>query len=217
MPRYDLVIFDLDGTLIDSKLDIAQAVNATLTAMGRESLPNETIYSFVGHGAPMLIRRVMGEAATDEDCAKALQYFVDYYHQHRVDYTTLYPGAGSTIDSFAEAGVKMAILTNKPEKISKAIMEDLGVAHHFIQVYGGNTFDQKKPHPIGIQKLIEQTGIAPEKTLMVGDSNVDIETAYNAGVGSCGMKYGFKPESLEDPKPHYLLETFPELKPIVLG
>lgn len=216
MRRFDLVIFDLDGTLIDSKLDIAHSVNATLAHMGKPSLENELIYSFVGNGAPVLIRRVMGDGATEDDCTRALKFFVEYYHEHRLDYTTLYPGAVDTIESLSEAGVKMAILTNKPAKISEAIMDGLGVAHHFVQVYGGNTFSEKKPHPIGILKLLEETGIAPERTLMVGDSSVDIETAYNAGVGSCGMTYGFKPESLNDPKPHYLLSTFPDLKPVVL-
>lgn len=217
MPQFDLVIFDLDGTLIDSKLDIAHSVNATLAYMGKPPLQNEIVYSYVGHGAPVLIQRVLGEEATEEECAKALKFFVEYYHEHRVDYTTLYPGAQETIDSFLDAGVRMAVLTNKPARISEEIVKDLGVSQHFIRVYGGNTFDEKKPHPIGILKLLEETGIAPERTLMVGDSSVDIETAYNAGVGSCGMLYGFKPESLQDPKPQFLLEAFSDLKPVVLG
>lgn len=217
MKRFDLVIFDLDGTLIDSKLDLAHSVNATREYMGMTPLEHDTVYSYVGNGAPTLIRRALGPDATTEDCEKALAYFVQHYREHCLDYTRLYPGAEETLNALSEANVTMAILTNKPVRISEIIVNGLDTAKHFVRVYGGNSFDDKKPHPIGILKLMEETGAAPERTLMVGDSSVDIETARNAGVRSAGMTYGFQPETLKTVPPDYLLDAFSALTPTVLS
>src|SRR5262245_19585166 len=105
--------------------------------MGMGPIPNEKVYSYVGNGAPMLIRRVLGPEASEEDIAKALEYFIHYYHDHRLDFTVLYPGVSEALDSLAAANVKMAVLTNKPVRISNLIVEGLNVAHHFGRVYGG--------------------------------------------------------------------------------
>jgi phosphoglycolate phosphatase len=214
--RYQLVIFDLDGTLIDSKQDLVDSVNATRAFLQLPPLDAAVIASYVGHGAAVLIRRVMGPEASEDTVATALDYFVRYYHDHCLDATTLYEGSREMLDALRAADVQMAILTNKPVRISHRIIEGLGLGGHFFRIYGGNSFEQKKPHPVGIETLLRESGMAASATLMVGDSNVDIETARNAGVDACGVKFGFAPESLADARPDYLIGHMAELTPVVL-
>jgi phosphoglycolate phosphatase len=213
----DLIVFDLDGTLIDSRLDLANAVNATRKHMGMAPLDNDRVYSYVGNGAPVLIRRALGERASEAEVVAALEFFLQYYGEHKLDYTTLYPGVRESLDRLRAAGKKMAVLTNKPVGVSRAIVEGLGTGSHFFQVYGGNSFEFKKPHPIGIETLMRETGAGADRTLMVGDSSVDVETARNAGVKVCGVTYGFQPESLEDPAPDWKVDRMEEVADLVLG
>lgn len=211
MNRIDLLIFDLDGTLIDSKLDLAHAANATRRHMGMSPLENERVYSFVGNGAPVLIRRVLGAEATEAQVQEALEFFLEYYRDHMLDYTVLYAGVRETLGRLRDAGVRMAVLTNKPVRISRAIVEGLGVGGNFQQVYGGNSFDFKKPHPIGVETLMAECGTARQRTMMVGDSAVDIQTARNARVQSCGVTYGFMPETLATVPPDIQVDRIEDL------
>lgn len=213
----DLLIFDLDGTLIDSKLDLAHAVNATRVHMKQEPLEHDTVYSYVGNGAPVLIRRAMGPDMPQEQVDDALNFFLAYYREHYLDYTVLYPGVRESLDSFRESGKQMAILTNKPIRISIAILEGLGLGDHFFRVYGGNSFEQKKPHPIGIERLMEEIGIGRDRTLMIGDSAVDIRTARNAQVACCGVTWGFQPETLVEDPPDVLVDDMKQLTRYVLA
>jgi phosphoglycolate phosphatase len=201
-----LVIFDLDGTLIDSRLDLAHAVNATRAQAGRGPLPHEQIFSFVGNGAPVLIKRSMGPDASDEEVRNALEFFLDYYRHHALDYTVLYPGVHDALNLLYASGTAMAVLTNKPVRISHRIMEGLGIASLFFRIYGGNSFEHKKPHPIGIDTLRAEVSAPAEKTWMVGDSYVDVQTARNAGVASCGVTYGFQPETFQEFPPDVLVD-----------
>jgi phosphoglycolate phosphatase len=207
----DLLIFDLDGTLIDSKLDLAHAVNAARAHAGMAPLENETVYSYVGEGAPTLIRRALGPVASDDRVQSALEFFLAYYSEHLIDYTTLYPGVRETLERLGSAGVKMAVLTNKPVRMSRAIVEALGIGGSFAQVYGGNSFEHKKPHPIGVETLIAECGAARERTMMVGDSAVDIRTARNARIQACGVTYGFQPETLAEYPPDLLVDRIEQL------
>jgi phosphoglycolate phosphatase len=213
----DLLIFDLDGTLIDSKLDLAQAVNATRRHLRMEPLEHERVYSYVGNGAPVLIRRVVGEQASEAEVQEALEFFLEYYREHYLDYTALYPGVKDSLDRLAAAGKRMAVLTNKPVNISRAIVKGLGVGDRFFQVYGGNSFEFKKPHPAGVEALMREAGVPREATLMVGDSSVDVQTARNAGIPCCGVTYGFQPESLADPAPDKLVDRMDQLADWLLG
>ncbi len=215
--QWKLVVFDLDGTLIDSATDLVVAVNVTRRAFGLEELPAATVASYVGNGAPVLIRRAMGEGCTDEQLAEALDVFIRYYHDHALDYTVLYPGVRGAIRQLRAAGVQCAVLTNKPIRISESIVEGLGLKGSFLQVYGGNSFATKKPDPEGLLALMAEAGCTPGETLMVGDSWVDIETARNAKCGSCGVTFGLQPETLNDPRPDYVIDAMAELVPIVLG
>lgn len=205
-----LLIFDLDGTLIDSRLDLAHAVNATRADAGRGPLPHEQIFSFVGNGAPILIKRAMGPEATDEEVGRALEFFLDYYRHHALDYTVLYPGVLESLERLHFAGARLAVLTNKPVRISHRIMEGLGVSSLFFRIYGGNSFEHKKPHRIGIDTLRTEVEAPPEETWMVGDSYVDVQTARNAGVASCGVKYGFQPETFREFPPDVLVDRLEE-------
>jgi phosphoglycolate phosphatase len=212
-----LLIFDLDGTLIDSQLDLANSVNAARLQMKRDPLPNELIYSYVGNGAPVLLRRAMGPDASETEVQEALQFFLAHYRVHMLDNTVLYPGVKQALDRFRDHGLQMAVLTNKPIYNSQAIVDGLGLHDHFFRVYGGNSFDQKKPDPIGIDRLREEAGVTRELALMVGDSSVDVLTARNAGIRVCGVTYGFQPESLQAEPPDYLLDRMDDLIPIVLA
>jgi phosphoglycolate phosphatase len=214
MPPTQLVIFDLDGTLIDSRLDLAHAVNAMRAHMGREPLEFELIYSYVGNGAPVLMRRALGPEAEVE---RALQYFLAWYGDHKLDNTCLYPGVGDALDRLRAAGIPLAVLTNKPVRISRAIVEGLGVGGHFFRVYGGNSFPEKKPHPIGVDTLMEESGAERAHTLVVGDSGVDVRTARNAGVPVYGVTYGFAPETFETDPPDRRFESMGALADCVLG
>lgn len=215
--QWKLVVFDLDGTLIDSAMDLVIAVNATRRAFGLEELPAETVASYVGNGAPVLIRRAMGDSYSGEEIESALDVFIRYYHEHALDHTVLYPGVRGMLRKLREAGVQCAVLTNKPVRISKLIVQGLGIEDVFFQVYGGNSFDTKKPAPEGLQALMAEAGCAPSETLMVGDSRVDIETARNAGCASCGVTFGLQPETLNDPRPDFLIDAMAELTPLVLS
>jgi phosphoglycolate phosphatase len=207
----DLVIFDLDGTLIDSKEDLSCAVNAVRAHLGFPPLSNETVYSYVGEGAPTLIRRALGPDVSEEEINGAIAYFLAYYNDHMIDHTVLYPGVSETLYRLGAAGVKMAVLTNKPVRMSRAIVDALGVARHFERVYGGNSFEQKKPHPIGIATLLAEFSAAPSRSMMVGDSAVDIRTARNANVKACGVTYGFQPETLAAELPDLLFDRIEQL------
>jgi phosphoglycolate phosphatase len=213
----DLLIFDLDGTLVDSRLDLAHSVNATRAHMGMGPLEFEKVYSYVGNGAPLLMRRALGEAATQTEVEEALEFFLEYYREHVLDCTTLYPGVRESLRRLMEAGKRMAVLTNKPVRMSRMIVEGLEVGPYFFRVYGGNSFDFKKPHPIGIETLMREAGCDRLRTLMVGDSSVDVETARNAEVKCCGVTWGFQPETLYSPAPDLMVDRMEQLADWVLG
>ncbi len=211
----DLLIFDLDGTLIDSKRDLVDSVNATRTWMGFAPLAQATVSSYVGDGAPTLIRRVF-PGAGDEDIARALRYFLEYYREHMLDATTLYPGVREALNRLHQAGVPLAVLTNKPVRFSVQLVEGLGLDMHFFRIYGGNSFEEKKPHPRGIDALVGESHAALERTVMVGDSAVDIRTARNARVQACGVTWGFQPETFRDAPPDFTIDHMSALVERVL-
>jgi len=203
----DLLVFDLDGTLVDSTLDLANSVNATRMHLGMEPLPVPIVASYVGNGAPVLIRKAIGPDVDEETLDGALTYFLSWYRDHILDNTLPYPGVIDGLDQARQAGHKMAVLTNKPERFSRTLLAGLGMDKYFFRIYGGNTFPQKKPNPFGLRKLMEEAGAQPGNTWMIGDSSVDIQTARNAGVRCVGVTYGIQPESLETCPPDVLLHS----------
>ncbi len=212
-----LLIFDLDGTLIDSKLDLAHSVNAARAHLGMGPITHQVVSSYIGNGAPVLIRRALGPEASDDDVRRALEFFIHYYGEHCLDNTSLYPGVKEALDRLHTNGIAMAVLTNKPVRISNHIVGGLGLGSHFFRIYGGNSFEQKKPHPIGIDTLLGESGLPRDTAYMVGDSAVDIRTARNAGVRSCGVSYGFQPEGFTTDAPDLLIDSMGELADRVLA
>ncbi len=210
-----LVVFDLDGTLVDSKVDLALSVNAMREQMGLAALPFELIASYVGHGVTALVTRALGDLATEENVQKGLAYFLGYYRQHMLDNTRMYPGVPEALDDLSDR--KLAVLTNKPVRFSQEMLDRLGIAQKFTYIYGGNSFPQKKPDPMGLNKLMADLRITPRQTLMVGDSDTDVLTGRNAGVWTCGVTYGFGAPSLQEAPPDVLLDDLRKLPPLLDG
>ena len=204
-----LVIFDLDGTLIDSRLDLINSVNAMLRHVNHPELPGEVVASYVGDGAPMLVRRALGDPEDENFFRNALDYFLSYYREHKLDHTVVYEGIPEALQRIQANGAarKLAVLSNKPVNPSRAIVEALGLAPFFVRVYGGNSFETKKPDPLGVRTLLEETGTSPENAMIVGDSSVDVLTGRNAGIATCGVTYGFAPHTLCEVKPDVTVES----------
>ena len=213
-----LLVFDLDGTLIDSSKDLAISMNAMLEHFGRAPLDPTLIYSYIGNGAAVLVRRALGPEVSEKLLNEALHFFLKFYRAHSLEHTQLYPGIRSMIEGLADAGNSLAILTNKPVRISFDIIGALGLQKHFMRVYGGDSFPAKKPDPIGIVALRDEANASAEQTLMVGDSGVDVQTARNAGVRSCGVAWGFQPEAFAVDPPDLLIhdprELLEQLQPL---
>jgi phosphoglycolate phosphatase len=182
-------IFDLDGTLIDSKLDLVNSVNAMLHEIGRAELPVDTVASYIGHGAPRLVASALGPAATDTERKHALEIFLIHYGKHNLDETRPYPGVAEGLEALAK--MPMAVLTNKPLNMSREILKGLDLLRYFRGIYGGDSFEKKKPHPDGANSILRELGSAAANSAMIGDSDVDIQTARNAGMIAIGVNYGF--------------------------
>jgi phosphoglycolate phosphatase len=209
-----LVIFDLDGTLIDSRLDLVHSVNAMLRHFERPELPEDVVASYVGDGAPMLVRRALGDPADEDFFNTALDYFLAYYRVHKLDFTHVYPGVAEALALIRGSNGRersMAVLTNKPVNPSRAIVEALGLGGFFVQVYGGNSFSTKKPDPHGVHELLKETGATADSAVMIGDSAVDVLTGRNAGLWTCGVTYGFAPHTLSVATPDVVVDSAAEL------
>ena len=208
-------IFDLDGTLIDSKLDLALAVNATRSQFGFGPLPHEQIYGYIGQGAPMLIRRALNHSEDDALVEPALAFFLTYYRQHMLDNTVPYPGVREGLAQLAEGDRILTVLTNKPVRFSRDILAGLGLGHYFRAVYGGNSFERKKPDPMGVEAILRETETQKEDALVVGDSEIDVLTARNAGTWVCGVTYGLGSHRLDDYPPDLCVSSLTELAALV--
>ncbi len=213
-----LIVFDLDGTLIDSARDLCNSVNAALEHMGRPHLPDEVIASFVGNGAPMLVRRSLGvengvppDEVHDEELATAYSFFLAHYREHKLDFTYAYSGVLESLEAlrFMPDGAPrvMAVLTNKPVRPARAICEGLGMGSCFLNVYGGDSFPLKKPDPMGLRSIMHEAAVLPYQTLMIGDSKVDVLTARNAGAWSLGCQFGFGPQNLMEVPPDVIVDA----------
>ena len=219
VPR--LLVFDLDGTLIDSQIDLSNSINAMLVHLGRPELPHAVIAGYIGDGASMLVRRALGDPEGDvHDEAfveNALGYFLDYYREHKLDYTYVYPGVFEALDELRAdfPGAAMAVLTNKPVRPSRDICAHFGLDRYFFQNYGGNSFHTKKPDPTGLLALIAEASalncagapILPAETVMIGDSDVDILTARNCGARGVGCRFGLAPHTLAAARPDALCDS----------
>jgi phosphoglycolate phosphatase len=230
--RLKLLVFDLDGTLIDSAQDLCNSVNATLIRFGRAPLEDAIVAGMIGDGALMLVRRAFTKAdgapvshpgdddlspgtPVDEDLlGKAHAWFLDYYREHKLDFTYAYQGVLEALaalralhDQPCCTSRAMAVLTNKPVRPAREICAALGLAPYFMGIYGGNSFSTKKPDPEGLLALMAEAGAKPEETVMIGDSKVDVLTARNAGAWSIGCTFGLAPETLTTTQPDVLVDS----------
>ncbi|MGC9198493.1 MAG: HAD family hydrolase [Acidobacteriaceae bacterium] len=228
-----LLIFDLDGTLIDSSLDLCHSVNAALEQVGKPLLPNPLIASYIGDGAAMLVRRALGDpqdldslhpSRSDDLFRRTFELFLNYYREHKLDNTRCYPGVLESLTQIRSRNpqIPMAVLTNKPVIPSREICQALGLEPFFFQNYGGNSFDSKKPDPEGLLALIAEaralTGepLTPQQTVMIGDSDVDALTAERCGAGFLGCTYGLAPAALAAAQPRLTVDHASQW-PVALG
>jgi phosphoglycolate phosphatase len=214
--RPSLVIFDLDGTLIDSAPDLAAAINAMLAGYDREPLPIGEVRRMVGDGVAMLVGRAL--AARDcrpADPTEAERSFMRHYESDPTSLTTVFPGATRALQSLSAAGIPLAVCTNKPAAIAGAILDSLGLGRFFARVVGGDSLPFRKPDPRVVLALLDEFASGPQDALLVGDSEVDAETARAAGVPFVLMKHGYRRGPVEDIPCRAALENFAELPALV--
>ncbi len=209
-----LILFDLDGTLIDSKQDIANSVNDALQSEGYEPRPPQIIQDFVGRGLSHLIRDVLGNPTQDE-IQKVTQQFWNHYLDHLLDHTTLYPGVLDFLEEFST--LPKAVVTNKPYLFSKKILEGLGIASHFQWLIGGDSLPVQKPSPDVFKPILQDWQRPLSTVLMVGDSRIDIDCGKAAGTLTCGVTYGFRTrDELISAQADFVIDQFTDLKNLPL-
>ncbi len=191
---YEHIVFDLDGTLVDSLLDLTAAVNHVRRVLGLAELPAQTVRGYVGEGARLLVQRALG-ALHRHRVDEGLQLFLEFYGQHLLDHTRPYPGIVDMLSALSArplaAPPALSVLSNKPAAMSRAIVDGLGLSSHFRAVLGGDSLPTRKPDPGGLAYLQALTRTAVDRMLVVGDSLIDVRTARAAGCAFCGVAWGF--------------------------
>jgi phosphoglycolate phosphatase len=208
-------LFDLDGTLVDSLADLADAVNHMLSSFDRPTLPLADVRLLIGKGARNLVCRAL--ASNDEaEIEEGLTRFLEYNHNHIVDKSRLYPGVRESLQSLAARNISLAAVSNKNEALCRLILEELGIAPLFKAVCGGDTFAEMKPSPLPLLNTVEQLALPPGSAVMVGDSINDIQAGIRAGITTIGCNWGYgAPEELQEA--HYRADSCPEVTRVILG
>jgi phosphoglycolate phosphatase len=207
-----LVVFDLDGTLIDSAPDMHRAVNLMLSDLGCAPLTLPDIRSMVGDGASALIARALAaRQCVSADPAKALEDFLAHYEADPTNVTRTFAGVAETLERLRSIGLTLAVCTNKPSRLTGMILERLGIDHYFARVVAGDSMPFRKPDPRALMEVVDGFGTAREATLMVGDSEVDAATAHAASVPFALMTYGYHRGPIEDISSVATLDHFGEL------
>lgn len=210
------VLFDLDGTLVDSVPDLATAVDATLAEFGREPAGEARVREWVGNGAQRLVKRALTGSMDGEPPAalfeQAFPRFLEHYGRHLSDRSRLYPGVAEALATLRAQGLALAVVTNKPERFVAPLLSALGIARDFAVVVGGDTLARKKPHPAPLLHAADALGAAPAATLMVGDSRNDVLAARAAGMGIVCVPYGYNHgEDIRLAAPDAVVEDLREL------
>jgi phosphoglycolate phosphatase len=204
------VVFDLDGTLIDSREDIARAANTALGRLGFPLLPLETIAGFVGDGAARLLERAAGITPEDERLPRLYAEFIADYAAHPVVTTRVLPGVFQVLSALS--AYPLALCTNKPRITTELVLRELGLEPHFRAVAAGDDLPRRKPDPLPLLHLAERLGVAPHELLMVGDGSQDIEAGRRAGARTVGLRHGIQPlEYMLAAEPDHVIESLLEL------
>jgi phosphoglycolate phosphatase len=223
---YQCLLFDLDGTLVDSRADLINAVNLMLAEVGRRTLPDTRVLTFVGEGARMLVARALRADQCDEmsnhdanhdvgcDVDHALEIFRRHYHEHLLDQTRVYPGVEQTLARLCH--IPKAVVTNKPYEFTIPLLEGVGLSSYFEVVIGGDCLPERKPSPLMLFEAANRCGAQASECLMVGDSRVDVEAGKAAHMKTCGYIPGFRGRTeLVEAGVDYVIERFSELCALV--
>jgi phosphoglycolate phosphatase len=211
-----LIVFDLDGTLIDSAADLAAAVNAMLESFGREPLSVAEVRRMIGDGVAMLVSRALAARQCEQaDPARAAQIFTRHYEARATSLTRVFPGAAAALRALRAADVPLAVCTNKPARLAAAVLDGLALSGYFARVIGGDSFPFRKPDPRVLLLLLQDFAVAPQRSLLVGDSEIDAQTASSAGVPFVLMKHGYRRGPVEEMPSIAALATFDELPPLL--
>jgi phosphoglycolate phosphatase len=214
MKSSQLIIFDLDGTLVDSAEDIAHSVNEVRERFALPALPVAEVEGYIGNGVRKLLERALPDRNGDGiDRAHAM--YLPIYRRRLLDNTEPYPGVVPALEALDTPDRTLGVLTNKPRRESMLILEGLGLHQRFAFVYGGDSFEHKKPDPVGVHHLLEEVDVPAEDVLFVGDTGIDLETARRAGVRCCLVTYGIRRESLASLEPDFWVDDLRELTAIV--
>lgn len=215
MKSVSLIIFDLDGTLIDSRIDLVNSVNYTLRKLGLEKKPLEEVMGLVGRGLRKLLSDAL-DSGENHKLPEAIEIFRRHYHRHLLDNTILYPGVKKTLEYLREKSKCMVVITNKDSPFTRKILRGLKIRNYFHRIIGGEEQVEKKPSPWAINKLLKELKFSPPQSIIVGDSVYDIQAGKNAGIYTCGVTYGLgKIEDIKKEVPHLLINSLEELKDII--
>lgn len=215
-----LIVFDLDGTLVDSVPDIATATDAMLVELGRKAAGVDQVRGWVGNGAEKLVQRALANSCDEaligslaaSDVSAALAIFKQHYAVHNGRHSVLYPGVEVAVKHCFEAGIRLAIVTNKPLQFVHPLLEKLNIAGRFEIVVGGECLPLKKPHPAPLLHVAEMLGVAVADCLMVGDSRHDVEAGLAAGMPVIAVSYGYNHgEPVAKAGPNVVIDHFSEL------
>lgn len=213
-PRFSVVLLDLDGTLLDTRLDLVASTNEVRRSFGLPPLAAHEVERLVGHGARVLVERALGPQPKDAH-AEGVKRFLAHYAIHCLDHTRPYAGMEELLDSLSSLGVRFAVITNKPQALTRKILDAFRLSPRMAGVVGGDTFPERKPHPRGVEHLLGCCNAERSRALLVGDSAVDVETGRAAGIAMCGVLWGFDREGLLASGPSLVARDVAELERVI--
>jgi phosphoglycolate phosphatase len=214
-----LVVFDLDGTLLDTHIDLVESLNYTIASLNLSPVSYDDLTHLVGHGAKVMIERackLQGHPLAPEALPALLDRFIGHYTENMPGQTVAYPGLLAAMDNLKDQGYRLAVCTNKLEGLARTLLERLQLTHYFEAITGGDTFAVRKPDAAHLLGTIEKAGGDPRRTIMIGDSANDILVARNANIPSIAVTFGYSDVPIETLQPTHIIASFTELTPVLV-